>query len=152
MWLTGGRVSEVLMLRGRDLREYEVDGKRVILVSLINLKQRGNKGKVKEAIVVPSQYPEVWRYVQEWWIEHPLGRMFDKSRKTVWYHTNRLFHKGTHKVGRHAWVMENARKGTPILDVKQMGGWARLNSMDNYIHVFGRREMARRLLKRDMDE
>ena len=147
MWLTGGRVSEILALRGRDLREYEVDGHRVILVSLINLKQRSGKNRVKESMIVPEQYPELWEYVERWWKQHPEGRMFDRSKKTVWYHCDKMFNIGTHRVGRHSWVMEKARKGTPILDVRQMGGWRKLSSMDAYIHVFGRKEMARRLLK-----
>lgn len=146
MWLTGGRVSEILMLRGRDLREYEVDGKRVILVSLVNLKQKSIKNRVKEGLIVPDQYPEIWAYAEDWWHQHPEGRMFDRSRKTVWWHCNKVFHMGSHRVGRHSWVMEKARRGTPILDVRQMGGWKRLNSMDGYIHVFGRKEMAKRLI------
>lgn len=147
MWLTGARVSEVLKLRGRDLREYEVDGKRVILVSLINLKQKSMKNSVKEGMIIPEQYPEIWRYVQSWWNQHPEGAMFSRSRKTVWYHCNKIFNLGSHRVGRHSWVMEKARRGTPILDVRQLGGWKRLNSMDSYIHVFGRKEMAKRLIK-----
>jgi len=152
MWLTGARVSEVLKLRGRDLREYEVDGERVILVSLINLKQRSAKNRVKEGFIIPSQYPVLWGYIEEWWRQHPEGAMFHKSRKTVWYHCDKLFNIGAHRAGRHSWVMEKARRGTPILDVRQMGGWKKLNSMDSYIHVFGRKEMARRLMKTEKSD
>ena len=146
MWLTGGRVSEILMLRGRDLREYEVDGKRVILVSMVNLKQKSMKNRVKEGLIVPDQYPEIWSYAEKWWKKHPEGRMFDRSRKTVWWHCNKIFHMGSHRAGRHSWVMDKARRGTPILDVRQLGGWAKLASVESYVHVFGRKELAKRLI------
>jgi len=147
MWLTGGRVSEILMLRGRDLKEYELEGKRVIIVSLVNLKQRGLKNRVKESLIIPDQYPEIWAFIEEWWKKHPEGRMFNRSRKTVWYHCNKNFQLGSHRVGRHSWVMEKARRGTALLDVRQLGGWKLLASMDTYVHVFGRKELAKRLIK-----
>lgn len=147
MWLTGGRVSEVLALRGRDIKEYQMEnGERVVIVSLINLKQRGGRNRVKESMIIPANYPKVWAYFEPWWREHPVGRLFERSRKTAWYHCHRIFSMGTHKVGRHSWVMERARRGADILDVKQMGGWSRLNSMDAYIHKFGRVELAKRML------
>jgi len=39
-------------------------------------------------------------------------------------------------------------EGTGILDAKQMGGWTRLASMNPYVHEFGKRELAKRLIEK----
>jgi len=147
MWLTGARVSETLAIRGQDIKPMEQEGRQVVVVSLMNLKQRHNA--TKESIVVPDQYPVAWAYVENYLaqLENPNGLMFHKSRVAVWQHCKRIFDLGTHRVGRHSWVMNQARRGAQILDVKQMGGWSRLQSMDPYIHKFGRKELVKRMLE-----
>lgn len=148
MWLTGGRISEVLKLRGEDFRQEYIDGERVVYVQMINLKQRSKGNAHKEGVIIPSQYPELWEYVEDWIVEKGRGPLFNVGRKNVWHHCNKIFGLGTHVVGRHSWVMEKARKGTGILDAKQLGGWTRLSSMDPYIHEFGKRELAKRLIEK----
>lgn len=146
MWLTGARVSEVLGLKGEDFKQEYIEGERVIYVRLKNLKQRSQDKALKEGIIVPSQYPELWEFLEDWIIEKGRGPLFNIKRQTVWYHCDKVFGMGTHQVGRHSWVMEKARKGTGILDAKQLGGWSRLASMNPYVHEFGKRELAKRLI------
>ncbi len=148
MWLTGGRVSEVLLVKGEDFKQEYIEGERVVYVRMRNLKQRGDGKAVKEGIIIPSQYPELWEYLEDWIVEKGRGPLFSVCRESVWYHTNKLFGVGTHIAGRHSWVMEKARKGTGILDAKQMGGWTRLASMNPYVHEFGKRELAKRLIEK----
>lgn len=147
MWLTGGRVSEVLALRGIDFKFYEKEGKEVVTVSLMNLKQPTSS--VKESLIVPSQYPEAWGYINKYQacLHNPTGIWFHRRRHTVWYACKRLFDVGPHMAGRHSWTMEQARTGGQLLDIKQQGGWSALSSMQKYISSFGREELMGRKLK-----
>jgi integrase len=146
LWLTGGRVSEVLAVRGMDIETDEVDGKEVAYITLPNLKQR--KNAIKLAIVSITDYPEAWKVIEDYHakLESPRGLLFHRNRKSAWFHCNRALGVGTHKAGRHSWVMNFARRGANILDIKQMGGWTRMNSMDPYIGKFGERELTKRML------
>jgi len=145
MWLTGARVSEVLALRGRDIRTEEIGDIQVARINLPNLKQRGRNSQ-KVVVCVMDEYPACWEYIDKYhealWNQD--GLLFPRSRKTAWYHCQKIFGLGTHRVGRHSWVMNHARKDTPILDVKQQGGWTALQSMNAYIHEFGAREIVDR--------
>ena len=147
MWLTGGRVSEVLAIRGKDFREENVEGHVAYFITLPNLKQR--KNAEKETLVIPAQYPVAWAYVENYrlHLENPDSLLFHRSRKTVWAHCNRIFGFGCHKAGRHSWVMNQARRGAQLLDIKQLGGWASLSSMQPYISKFGRKELVKRMVE-----
>ena len=147
MWLTGGRVSEVLAVRGIDFKFYEKEGREVVAVSLMNLKQPTRS--VKESLIVPDQYPEAWNYIDKYQanIVNQPGLWFHRRRHTVWYACMKLFGQGPHRAGRHSWTMEQARVGAQLLDIKQAGGWSALSSMQRYISNFGRDELIGRKLR-----
>lgn len=148
MWLTGGRVSEVLKLRGRDIVvKPDPDGTRVATIYLMNLKQHKDVVPTKKCIVIIDHYQEAWQYVEDYInnLINPTTILFHRKRGVMWWHCKRVFGLGTHRCGRHSFVMNAARAGAGILDIKQIGGWSRLQSMDNYIHEFGTREMTDRL-------
>ena len=150
MWLTGARVTEMLAIRGRDFKFIEKDGHEVVVVSLMNLKQRTPGKGEKETYIVPAQYPEAWACIDRYqtFIRNPLGIWFPRKRIAVWYACKKLFDVGPHKVGRHSWTMEQARTGAQLLDIRQEGGWSSLDSMDKYISKFGRDELIGRKLRR----
>lgn len=151
MWLTGGRVTEVLAIRGKDINTYQDEsGTWIAEISLINEKQRGNRRRsTKKALVIIDNYSEAWAYVENYHSQlmNPDGLLFPRSRVTAWRHCKRIWGIGTHKAGRHSWVMHQARKGAQLLDIKQMGGWTRLESMNSYVHEFGTKELIERLKK-----
>ena len=147
LWLTGGRVSEVLAIRGKDIKIEEQEGLQVAEIRLMNLKQKGNyKRSQKVATTIVEEYPKCWEYIDKYHdlLYNPSGLLFPRSRKTAWYHCKRIFSAGTHNVGRHSWVMEKADKGHAILDAKQQGGWTSLNSMNAYIHEFSKKDIIAR--------
>ena len=147
MWLTGGRVSEVLCVRGSDIKITEEGNTQVVTVTLPNLKQR--KNAEKKCLFIPSQYPVVWSYIENYIVhlENPTGLLFHRSRKTVYAHCKRIWGFGPHKAGRHSWMMNQARRGMSLLDAKQLGGWKSLTSMGAYISEFGQKELTQRMLK-----
>jgi len=147
MWVCGARVSEVLAVRGCDIKPTTEDGQEVILVTLPNLKQRRNSEK--ECMFIPAQYPICWEFIRCYisHLENPNGLLFHKSRKTVWAHCHRIWGIGAHRAGRHSWMMAQARRGMSLLDAKQLGGWTSLTSMTPYISKFGRKELAHRMIR-----
>ena len=143
MWLTGGRVSEILQLSGRDIATTTIDGIQVAHINLTNLKQQPGRNRRKVCSTVIDEYPICWEHIDNYHevlIEQD-GLLFHRTRQVVWYHCNRIFQLGAHKVGRHSWVMNHARKDSPLLEIKQQGGWTRLESMNSYIHEFGINEI-----------
>jgi integrase len=145
-WLTGGRISEILQLRGKDFKTETQDGIEYVVITLTNLKQR--KPAIKEVIVVPAQYQIAWSYVTRYLqsLENPNGLLFHRSRKTVWAICQKELGIGTHMAGRHSFVMAQARRGAQILDVRSAAGWASLDSMRPYLSAFGRKELAKRTI------
>jgi hypothetical protein len=119
----------------------------VVVVSLMNLKQPTRS--IKESLIVPSQYPEAWAYIDKYStrVRNRDGLWFHRRRHTVWYACKRLNLPGPHMAGRHSWMMEQARTGAQILDAKQMGGWSALSSMKPYISSFGREELMGRKVR-----
>jgi len=159
LWITGGRVTEVLGLRGSDIKTEDIqlpngEEVQVAYITLANLKQRFGRYPRKTCVTIMDEYPRLWEYIDRYHDQlwDPRTIMFPRSRKTAWYHANKIFGKGTHRVGRHSWVMEHARKGTNILDVKQQGGWSTMNSMNEYIHQFGLEEMKDRQVTKFLEK
>jgi integrase len=150
LWLTGGRISEVLAIRGRDIQVKQLpSGKNYAAIELTNLKQRGNQKWVKKKILIAiDKYPEAWKVVEDYFdqLQNPDGLFFHKTRVAAWYKCQRYFNIGTHKTGRHSWVMNHAREGHQLLDIKQMGGWSTLDAMQKYVHEFGERELGERVV------
>lgn len=154
LFMTGGRISEVLSLRKKDITVKSYNTCEFGQVTLPNLKQR--QRSFKTVLVDLDVDEDLFRPVL-YFISN-IGEddlLFPSrkgeghiSRRWALYLAKKYFGMGTHCAGRHSFAMNAVDRNYTVFDLQEQGGWSKLSSMSKYIHKLGLSDRASRMIDR----
>lgn len=129
MLMTGSRISEVLMLKGKDISSDEEH----ILINCYILKKRNGIERMLKKIKKTHAYYE---YFREWVNSNNFKEesfIFKMSRKYVWKLVKKIGPESTPHLFRHT-VATYLGENMDVFTLQKWMGWSKLEMASRYVH------------------
>lgn len=128
--MTGGRISEVLMLKGKD---FYVDDEYIFFNSYILKKRDGIQRLTKKIRKSNIFYEYFKRYINNnYFLEDDL--IFSYRRSYVWKRMKQVNPNSSPHLFRHAIATMLGQNGMDAFTLKQWMGWTKLEMAARYVH------------------